>query len=141
MPTIEEDFGVDLSTFQGAEGSIDFDPLLPNMTGPRVALEGIARRWDTIRGSLSFAGLPNYGYSIRALCGKRMSPLAIARAQEALAQEARQEQGVLGCSVQITETAPSQYRVVGKVSFASGPYTLVAQASAQLFQLLKVSRG
>jgi hypothetical protein len=135
------DFGTDLSTFAGDEGAVDLDPLLPPMSGERVALEGIARRWSTPRGSLGFAGLPDYGYDLMTLAAKRMSPLAIARAQAALAAEAAREQGVLGCSVSIVETSQNNYRVTASVRFASGPYTLVLSVDQLTIQLLRASRG
>ena len=139
----ELDFGQDISTFSGAEGAVDFDPLVPPMEGVRVPLEGIARRWSTPRGSLSFVSEEHddYGYDFMQLAAKRMSPLAIARAEAALAQEASREQGVLGMTVRITNPALGAYVVTGSVRLASGPYTLVLSVADVTIQSLKVTRG
>lgn len=135
------DLGSDISTFAGLLGAVDFDPLFPEMTGARVALEGIARRLSTPRGSLGFAGLPDYGYDLITLCGKRMSPLAIARAEAAIAREASAEQGVRKATATITETAPMTYHVSIAVELADGPYSLVLSVSNLSIQLLRAARG
>jgi hypothetical protein len=135
------DFGADLSTFQGAEGAIDCDPLGPPMTGPRVALEGIARRLSTPAGALAHAGLPNYGFDLMALAGKRMSPIAVARAQARIADEASKEQGVIGVTATITALSLTAFHVSLSVRLADGPYTLVLSVSDVSVAVLRADRG
>lgn len=136
-----DDFGVDISTFAGVEGSIDVDPLGPAMSGPRVALEGIARRLSTRHGSLAHAGLPDYGFDLTTLAAKRMSNVAKLRAQERIRQEAEKEQGVLGVTATISEIQPNSFRVTLSVRLASGPYPLVLQVSNLSVQVLRTVSG
>lgn len=137
------DFGTDLSTFQGLDGVPDIDPLGPAMTGPRVALEGIARRLNTPAAMLSYAGLPNYGFDIMSLAGKRMSPIAIKRAEQRIADEAAREQGVIGVTATITTLDPTSFRVSLSVRLADGPYPLVLDVTKGQVttQILRADRG
>jgi hypothetical protein len=135
------DFGGDLSTFAGADGAVDVDPLGPLLTGPRVALEGIARRLSTPRGALTYAGLPDYGYDLMALAAKRMSALAQLRAAAAIQQEAAKEQGVLGCTARVVAESNTTFRVELSVRLASGPYQLVLSVTDLSLTVLKVASG
>src|SRR5688500_17678068 len=141
MPQPTLDFGTDLSTFAGADGAIDVNPLGTLISGPRIALEGIARRLSTPRGALTYAGLPDYGYDLMALAAKRMSPLAQMRAAAAIQQEASKEQGVLGVSAEVTQLSLTSFRVALSVRLADGPYSLVLAVSDLSISILKAARG
>ena len=70
-----DSYGSDVSTFVAdGEDGFGLDPLMAEITGPRVVLEACARRLMTPRGSLLSA--PDYGYDLLGKLSGRMSALA-----------------------------------------------------------------
>jgi hypothetical protein len=127
-----EDYGDDISTFR-PDGSIDidFDRVI---TGPRVVLEGIARRWLMSLGALPWA--PAEGENLLRVVNADLSPTELYRLGARLEMEALQEPGVLGAAVRIALQKDGTLRVEARIDLAEGTFPLVVhtgEAAALLF--------
>ncbi len=135
------DFGSDISTFAGVGNTVDIDPLLPLMTGQRCVLEAVARRFMTVRGSLAQGAgkdVASYGFDLMGIVGKRMTQVAILRAQADIEAEAEKEQRVLKATlVEFVEVTPNAYRMRLSISTAGGPFDLTLSVSAVSVAILQ----
>jgi hypothetical protein len=135
-------YGSDISTFAGADGSIDIDPLFRPITGPRVVLECVARRLMTPSGTCP--GADAMGYDLMGLLGKRMTRLAIERAKQDIAVEAGRDERVISAKVvEFRETAKGSGTFIIRIALelATGPFILVLQASQVSVELLQADQG
>jgi hypothetical protein len=98
--TTASPFGVDISTFRG--GVPGLDPTFSPITGGRVVVEAVLRRWLTPRGSLD--DIPEDGCDVRKFLQMRMTAVSRARAKRELEVEAQKEDGVASCTVLVEAT-------------------------------------
>jgi hypothetical protein len=120
-------FGDDYSTFKpnGTWGMT-----YVRISGPRVPLEGVARRWLTPKGYLSWA--PNAGFDCYKLLNASRNQSVLRQYQALLAAEAQQVNFVTRAVVTAT-FVPSGFtlNITGAISLANGgTYPLLVSASA-----------
>lgn len=116
-------YGSDISSFAGIGGALGVDPLMPLISGPRVVLEDVARRFMTVRGSIPNA--PDFGFDLISLAGKRMNAVQIERLRSEIENEAEKDQRVLSAKVvEFVETGRTSFRMGLSLKLASGPFTL-----------------
>lgn len=114
--TTASPFGVDISTFRG--GVPGLDPTFTPITGGRVVVEAVLRRWLTPRGSLD--DLPEDGCDCRKFIQMRMSATNRARAKRELEAEARKEDGVAICTVTVEPLEGGGLRITGSIKTRTG---------------------
>ena len=90
-------FGDDYSTFR-PDGT--WGMTFTRIRGPRVPLEGVARRWLTAKGDLPWA--PNAGFDVYRLLNASRKTFTLNQYQALLASEARQVDFVANAAVTIT---------------------------------------
>ncbi len=101
---------IDMSTFpDGAP----MDLTTVRVTGVRVVLEWVARRWLTMAGTLFWA--PNDGVDVRMLVNSDHRPDRMAMLRATLEQEAREVSHVVDCQVDI-RTAGEEVLIRGVVT-------------------------
>jgi len=136
-------YGTDISTFAAPSNAVGLDPLMPLISGSRVVLEAVARRYMTPRGSLPQGPARNvseYGYDLMSLVAKRMTQVAILRAKADIEAEAEKEAGVLKATlVEFLETSSNVYRVRITIELATGPFPLVLSVSAVTVAILQAA--
>ncbi len=117
-------YGTDIETFAGPGGTVDIDPLLPLISGPRVVLVRVARRLITPRGFLPEA--PLYGYALADQLGRRTRAIDRERMKVEIEEEAEKEQFVKSAKViEFTKTGFGKYRISLRITLAEGPFRMV----------------
>jgi class 3 adenylate cyclase len=107
------------------------------VSGFRVVAEAIARRWQTDRGYL--VGDPNYGYNLSNFIGDDFDKGTLNLIARNAAQEAEKDERVLRCECVVSLLPDQTLQVVGKVTTAQGPFSLVVGVNNVTVQLLQVS--
>lgn len=123
-------FGSDLSCVT------DLTPAMAETSGQHIVAEAVARRWQTPRGGL--IDDPSYGYDLTDFVDDDISQQDIARLSAGAEAEALKDERVFACTVKTT-FAGGLLIVVGTITTALGPFTLVLSVSAVSVQILRVS--
>lgn len=119
------DFGDDYSTFR-PDGS--WGMTFVRISGPRVPLEGVARRWLTAKGDLPWA--PNAGFDVYRLLNASRKMFSLRQYEALLAAEARQVDFVANASVGIIFDGFT-LTVKGQISLTNhGTYPLLVTADS-----------
>ena len=120
--------GLDISSFVG--GVPDLDPTFTPLDGDRNALENVARRWLTPRGSLPGDDDGDFGTDVRSWIQARQSGPSRARLKLALEAEARKEERIRSCTVTVSPVRDG-LSIVGTVTLDnSSTFTLTLSVSA-----------
>lgn len=124
-------YGTDVSTFAGANGSIDCDPLGSTISGPRAVLECCARRLMSPAGSVP--GSPNMGFDLMGKIGARMTPIQRERIRYDVEAELEKDERVQRARVvdfSADAAVGGRYRLRISVVLSSGTFTLTLAVSA-----------
>lgn len=131
----EVDFGSDYSTFR-ADGS--YGLTYQRITGPRVPLEGVARRWLTNPGGIAIDGSmwwePNAGFNVGRLLNASANRNKLTTYRSFLVREARRVDFVVDASVQLSYDG-STLSVFGLITLADNtthPLLVGASSAAQV---------
>jgi len=131
------DYGYDLTTYaQGIQGGAGgLDPAFRVISGPRVVVEAIVRRWTTPRGSLITD--PNAGIDLRAFIGQGVTQNNVRLIAPFLVREAMADERVLDAQVVPTYDFASRTMTIGAtITLAQGPFSFVVSASAERIIIL-----
>jgi hypothetical protein len=137
---VVDSYGSDISTFVAdGEDGFGLDPLMAEMTGPRVVLEACARRLMTRRGSLR--GAPDYGYDLTTRIGARVSNVGLERMKGAIEAELEKDERVARCNVTKFSREGDTYRLTIGVVLATGAFTLVLKVDSVTVEILRADKG
>lgn len=106
-------------------------------TGFACLGQAIARRWQTPRGGL--IDDPNYGFDLTDYIGGDLGKNDLARLAHMAGEEATKDERVKSCAVTVTLLANGDMLVVGQVTTADGPFSLVVSVSGVSVTLLQAS--
>lgn len=135
-----DSYGSDVSTFVAdGEGLFGLDPLMAEITGPRVVLEACARRLMTRRGILR--GSPEYGYDLTTRIGARVSAVGRERMKAAIEEELEKDERVQRARVVKFTAASGTYQLTIGIILATGAFTLVLAVDAVTVEILRADKG
>ena len=95
------------------------DPTFSIISGPRVVLEAVARRWNTLNGGGLFYDL-NYGSDSGVFLNSRISPSQFPGIASQLEREALQDARVTACVVTLDLTSLGALRIRGDITLNTG---------------------
>jgi hypothetical protein len=113
--TSRSPFGTDVSTFVG--GRPGLDPQWTTISGDRVVVENVARRWLTPKGF--FDDDPDFGEDVREYLQARQNSLTRARARMRLRAQALLEERVADCTVTV-DSVGETLKIRGVVKVKQG---------------------
>lgn len=116
------DYGTGIASISVAGGGLDLDKYFRRITGPRVVLHAVARRFVTPRGSLWWA--PDDGYDIRQLLLDGFKQTQIPTYEREIQTEAEKDERVLSADV-VLSYADERLRVDVNLILAEGTFRLV----------------
>lgn len=132
------DYGTDLTTYaQGiTSGAGGLDPAFRRITGPRVVIEAVVRRWTTPRGTLvTDPNAPTI--DLRAFMGAGFAIGSIGMLGPILVKAALGDERVFDAQVIPTyDLASKTLTIQATIVLADGPFTFVVSATAQAVILL-----
>lgn len=120
------DYGTGIASISVA-GGLDLDRYFRRITGPRVVLHAVARRFVTPRGSLWWA--PDEGYDVRSLLLEGVRPAQLPTYEREIATEAERDERVLSADVTMS-FANDVLRIAMTLRLAAGTFVLVLAVSA-----------
>ena len=118
------DVGTDCSTYPR------LDPSFALISGPRVVLESVARRWSTSLGGGLFYD-PTYGFGTPLLLNAALTQQMLPGIAAQLESQALQDERVKACDVTLTFVSQTgALTIAGAVTLADGPFSLVMTVDA-----------
>ena len=135
------DYGSDLTTFAKGitSGAGGLDPAFRIITGPRVVIEAVVRRWITPRGSL-VTDRNALTIDIRQILGQGLTQSQVNMLGPMLAKVAVGDERVLDAQVLPTYDFPSKTLTISAtIVLADGPFSFVVSASAQAVLITQAS--
>ncbi len=131
-------YGSDVSCFDGAKLSLDLSGRV--VTGARVVLESILRRWNTVRGSLVTDR--SIGLMITDWIGGPVTPGIVRSRQAALRAEAMRDERVSDCRCVLTFDARGRAMTIAAIvtladSGASFEFVITVTAASLTLQSLR----
>ncbi|AKT38249.1 hypothetical protein [Chondromyces crocatus] len=129
-PKPPQGFGVDLDCAE------DLDPLMGTVTGLQVVAQAIYRRLSTPRGMVLDA--PDYGFDLRSLLHKGMSPAEQAALPGLVRAEVLKEERIQSATVQILDFTSDAFRLSIRCVTAEGPFLMTLHVSAAAVLLAEV---
>jgi len=119
------DFGTDISSWLGH--TPDLDPTFSTISGPRVVVESVARRWITLNGGGLFYS-PAYGFDTRLLLNSRMDASQYPGIAMQLEAEALKDERVRAIAVVLSFNPTAQLLSIrGTITLATGTFAFVFQ--------------
>jgi phage baseplate assembly protein W len=124
------DFGSDLDCTD------DLTAEMREVSGPIVLAQNIYRRLSTPRGMVIDA--PDYGYDLRTLLHKGMTPTQIAEIPGIVRAEVTKDERVEGADVQVTAYVDDAMTLAIRCDTAEGPFSLTLDVTAAAVVLAEV---
>ena len=119
------DLGTDVSTWLST--TPDLDPTFSTISGSRVVVESVARRWVTLNGGGLFY-YTSYGFDTRLLLNSRMDASQYPGIAMQLEAEALKDERVRAIAVVLSFNPTAQLLSIrGTITLATGVFSFVFQ--------------